>query len=64
MALKLVDASEAADMLALGRRELYAATRAGLVPCVRIGRRVRYDADALEEWAREGGQGLARGWRR
>lgn len=62
--MNLIDAPEAAGRLAISRRELYAATRAGLVPCVRIGRRLRWDRDALEEWARAGGQALPRGWRR
>lgn len=37
---------------------VYEAARLGLIPCVRIGRQVRFDEDALREWVRRGGSTL------
>lgn len=39
----LVDARAAARMLAIGSRKLWSITNCGELPCVRIGRAVRYD---------------------
>lgn len=46
------------------KARIYDAARQGLVPCVRAGRQVLFDLDALERWAAEGGTTLAGGWRR
>ena len=35
---------------------VYEAARLGLIPSVRIGRQVRFDEDALQEWAKGGGR--------
>lgn len=43
----LVRASEAAQMLALSPRKLWELTNRGEVPCVRIGRSVRYSVEDL-----------------
>ena len=39
----LLDARDAAAYLAISERTLWAMTKAGAVPCVRLGRAVRYD---------------------
>lgn len=56
----LVDRKEASRLLNLSLRKLDAATKAGRIPCVRIGRRVLYSVDALREWiseqSRQGGK--------
>ncbi len=41
---------EAAEALSLSQRTLWTLTDARDVPCVRIGRLVRYDPQALREW--------------
>lgn len=46
----LVDAREAAKVLALSPRKLWSLTAGGEVPCVRIGRMVRYDPVDLRAW--------------
>lgn len=55
----LVDAKQAATLLAIGERTLWSLTRAGDVPHVRIGRRILYPMDDLKTWVRaqtKGGQ--------
>ena len=56
MALK--DANFAAEFLSLSKQRLYECVRLGLIPCVRIGRQVRFDEDALKEWIKCGGCSL------
>jgi excisionase family DNA binding protein len=46
----LLTAREAAAALSISARKLWALTASGDVPHVRIGRAVRYPADALAEW--------------
>lgn len=51
--VRLIRASEAARALAISPRLLWTMTNCGEIPCVRIGRAVRYDPRDLEEWVRE-----------
>lgn len=46
----LVTAVRAAEMLGIGQRTLWSLTDAGDLPCVRIGRSVRYSVADLETW--------------
>ena len=46
----LVKPQQAADMLAISPRLLWSLTNRGEVPCVRIGRSVRYDLADLRAW--------------
>jgi excisionase family DNA binding protein len=51
----LLTVKEVAPMLKMSPQALYEAVRNGLVPAVRIGRRIRFDLDALETWLECGG---------
>ena len=42
----------------------YQMIRAGLLPVVRLGRRLYIDPEQWAEFRRNGGKGLAGGWRR
>lgn len=46
----LLDAKQAARMLSIGHRKLWALTNSGQIPHVRIGRSVRYSIDDLKCW--------------
>jgi len=46
----LLRPSEAAKCLGMSERSLWSLTDAGTIPCVRLGRSVRYDLDVLREW--------------
>ena len=46
----LVKAPQAAEMLAISQRLLWSLTNRGDVPCLRIGRSVRYDVTDLRSW--------------
>ncbi len=45
----LLTAPKAAKMLAISPRTLWTLTQQGVVPCVRLGRSVRYSVDDLRE---------------
>jgi len=47
----LLDAEEAAVLLNVRPSWVRDATRAGRLPCIRVGRHVRYTRSMLERWA-------------
>ncbi len=49
----LLTARQAARELAISERTLWGLTARGEIPCVRIGRAVRYSRSALVEWIAE-----------
>ncbi len=48
-ALKLLKPREAADILAISERTLWTLTKEGVIPCVRLGRSVRYRLSEIEQ---------------
>ncbi len=48
----LLSSREAAERLAISQGQLYRMTKAGLLPCVRVGRLVRYSAETIQQWIR------------
>lgn len=57
--MKLITAKEAAPIVGLEKTtQVYDAARKKLIPAVWIGRRVRFDPEALREWAKKGGTPL------
>jgi len=53
----LLRPTEAARMLAVSPRSLWAMTKCGQVPHLRLGRSVRYSVDDLRRWIAERKQG-------
>jgi excisionase family DNA binding protein len=43
---------EAAERLAISERQLFSITKSGLLPCVRVGRLVRYSTETIRQWIR------------
>jgi excisionase family DNA binding protein len=41
---------DAARSLAISERTLWELTRRGAIPCIRVGRAVRYDPRDLQQW--------------
>jgi len=55
----LLTPQQAAELLAISPRKLWALTASGEIPHIRIGRSVRYSVDDLREWIehkKKGGQ--------
>jgi excisionase family DNA binding protein len=48
---RLLEANEVADLLAVPTTWVRTATRAGHLPHLRLGRYVRYELEAILEWA-------------
>jgi len=46
----LLNAEQAAQLLAISRAHLYELMRSGEIPIVRLGRSTRIPADALRDW--------------
>lgn len=46
----LLTTQQAAEMLAVSERTLWELTNRGTLPCVRVGRSVRYDPADLRRW--------------
>ncbi len=49
----LLKATEAGELLGLGRSKVFAMVAAGELPVIRIGRSVRIPRQALERWIRD-----------
>ena len=54
-------AHEAAVMLGVSERHLWSMTNRGEIPCVRMGRAVRYPLELLKRWLEERAQQDSRG---
>jgi len=59
----LLKPDEAAKALAISSRKLWAMTNAGEIPCVRLGRAVRYDPEDLLAWIEQRKEGALCGGR-
>ncbi len=54
--MRLIQAKRASEVLSVSLARLYELARLGVIPVVRLGpRQIRFDEDALTEWARHGG---------
>lgn len=53
--MRLLTAKETAEILKVALPRVYELARAGLIPCVRMGRQIRFDEGALREWVDRGG---------
>ena len=49
----LLTAQDVAEMLGVPASWVYAQTRAGLIPTVKLGRYYRYRAEAIRTWVEE-----------
>jgi excisionase family DNA binding protein len=49
----LLTPAEAAELLAVKPSWIYEAVRSGTLPCLRIGRHIRFTRAMLEEWLQE-----------
>lgn len=54
----LRDAEWAAGILAINKARVYQLSREGVLPCVRLGRQIRFDERTIRAWVEAGGQGL------
>jgi excisionase family DNA binding protein len=55
----LLTATEVAQLLRLSEGRVYELARLAILPVVRVGRQVRFDARKLIDWIDQGGKGLA-----
>lgn len=54
----LLKSREAAEKLSINEDRLYAYTREGILPVVKIGRQLRWSDEALNEFIQSGGRGF------
>ena len=60
--LQLVDRRTAAKILGISTRKLWSLTASGEIPCVKIGRAVRYDLRDLSEYVNKQKQKARKPW--
>jgi excisionase family DNA binding protein len=60
---QLIDGKPVAEALNLKLTALYDYARRGLIPCVRIGRHVRFRPEDIAEFIANGGKALSGGWK-
>jgi excisionase family DNA binding protein len=56
--MRFLTAQEVSKMMKIPLPRVYEAARQDLVPSIRIGRQVRFDEQALDEWRVQGGRAL------
>lgn len=61
---RLKTAKELAEELNVEPARVLHLAREGLLPCIRLGRQVRFDPAIVEAWLRKGGAAWEGGWRR
>ncbi len=61
---RLLTPEELAGETGLNKRTSLGLARQGILPCVRVGRRVLFDRDVVLQWMRSGGQAYPGGWRK
>ena len=59
--MKLLRIPEVAELLDVSAARAYELAREGVIPVVRLGRQVRVEEGALQDWLLNGGAGLPRG---
>ena len=64
MQTRLIDVKSVAERLGEKPATVYDYARQGILPCVRLGRKVKFDPKAIERWIEEGGEALPGGWRK
>ncbi len=62
--MSLLKSKEAAEKLTINEDRLYAYTREGILPVVKIGRQLRWAESALDEFIRSGGRSFQGGWKK
>jgi len=60
---QLVMAADVAAKLQVTEARVFELARMKLLPCVRIGRQVRFVPEQINAWVQNGGQALPKGWR-
>ncbi len=61
---RLLRVPEVARILDISEQRVYEMARQGLLPHVRLGRQIRIDHRALDDFIGQGGQALPGGWRK
>ena len=60
---KLLGVNEVCEILKERPDQVYALARRGIIPSVRLGRKVKFSEREIQEFIRNGGQALPGGWR-
>lgn len=61
---ELLRAGKAASKLDLSVDRLYTLTRENIIPCVYLGRQIRWSEEKLNEFIERGGERWSGGWRK
>jgi len=60
---KLIDSLKVAEIFDESRGWVYEMARQGIIPSVRVGRKIKFSEEAIQDFIRSGGKGLPGGWR-
>lgn len=61
---RLLRVPKVARILDISEQRVYEMARQDLLPHVRLGRQIRIDSQALDDFITQGGQALPGGWRK
>jgi excisionase family DNA binding protein len=60
----LINVQAAANFLNMSKDQVYHLTRQNILPCVRMGRQIRFSPDILQEFIQSGGKAFEGGWKK
>jgi excisionase family DNA binding protein len=58
MNIELLSAAMVAEQFGMTRTQVYAMARVGILPCIRLGRRIRFSSEQLQRFLEGGGRDL------
>lgn len=61
---KLLTVGEVAELLGASEQRVYSLTRENIIPCVRLGRQIRWNEETLNAFIEGGGKSFDGGWRK
>ncbi|MGV8168150.1 MAG: helix-turn-helix domain-containing protein [Alkaliphilus sp.] len=64
MEIKLLLVAEVAEILRVPISRVYDLARQNMLPHVRVGRQIRFDAEALQNYILTGGKAFPDGWKK
>lgn len=60
----LLSAATLSEHLGISKARVYQLAREGVLPCVRLGRTIRFDPAVIQDFIGNGGASFAHGWRK
>ena len=62
--MRLLTVGEVAKILGMSQERVYNLTRGKILPCVHVGRSLRWNEQEIHKWIENGGKAFPGGWKK